>query len=378
MKKIYKKEKTLIFLFTALFAFTLTSGAEDPRSYFKLFAPINFEKSENAQVVEFEDPEQFFYSAIYDKTKGKFVPFIRVKSHDYKPIELSLVESNAKTAKSLFDNELSTYADFDVDFDKIKKSEIIFNIKNAKNIEGIKFFFDKNSARPLYISIYDTHNARMLLNRVRFKDEIKFPAINTSQLIVRLEHNQPLRIREIKVIGENIKKSKSYIRFLAEPGSDYLFYTDGVYYFKADGERPNLHFVDEKEVQKASLGELKQNPLFKEPDSDNDGIPNKLDNCVYVPNPDQTDKNGNGKGDACEDYDKDGVLNYKDNCINTPNVSQIDTDKDGKGDACDNEESRFFEKNQWILWVLVLVLIASTSAAGVWIATRSNTKQNES
>jgi len=35
-------------------------------------------------------------------------------------------------------------------------------------------------------------------------------------------------------------------------------------------------------------------------DRDGDGIPNDLDNCPDVPNPDQLDSNGNGIGDACD------------------------------------------------------------------------------
>ncbi|HNR99062.1 MAG TPA: lamin tail domain-containing protein [Planctomycetota bacterium] len=58
-------------------------------------------------------------------------------------------------------------------------------------------------------------------------------------------------------------------------------------------------------------------------DSDNDGIPDALDNCPYVPNPDQADQDGDGVGDAC------------DNCPTVPNADQRDRDRDGIGDACD-------------------------------------------
>jgi hypothetical protein len=40
--------------------------------------------------------------------------------------------------------------------------------------------------------------------------------------------------------------------------------------------------------------------LNNSPDDDGDGINNLLDNCVFVPNPDQIDANHNGIGDACE------------------------------------------------------------------------------
>jgi YVTN family beta-propeller protein len=75
------------------------------------------------------------------------------------------------------------------------------------------------------------------------------------------------------------------------------------------------------------------------PDSDGDGIANNVDNCPTVPNPDQTDSDGNGIGDACEplpvDTDGDGIDDSEDNCPTTANPDQEDSDNDGIGDACD-------------------------------------------
>jgi hypothetical protein len=71
-------------------------------------------------------------------------------------------------------------------------------------------------------------------------------------------------------------------------------------------------------------------------DSDRDGVPDDLDNCPFVWNPDQTDSNGNGIGDACEDADGDGIPDVLDNCPFTFNPDQADSDGDGIGDACDN------------------------------------------
>jgi hypothetical protein len=42
------------------------------------------------------------------------------------------------------------------------------------------------------------------------------------------------------------------------------------------------------------------------PDSDGDGIPDTVDNCLLVANPDQADANANAKGDVCECGDATG------------------------------------------------------------------------
>lgn len=59
------------------------------------------------------------------------------------------------------------------------------------------------------------------------------------------------------------------------------------------------------------------------------------DNCIYTPNADQADANGDGLGDACIDPDSDGVINADDNCPAICNKEQRDADNDGIGDVCD-------------------------------------------
>ena len=49
-------------------------------------------------------------------------------------------------------------------------------------------------------------------------------------------------------------------------------------------------------------------------DNDSDGFYDMIDNCPFVPNPDQIDSNSDGIGDFCSDMDDDGIIDIEDNC----------------------------------------------------------------
>ena len=69
-----------------------------------------------------------------------------------------------------------------------------------------------------------------------------------------------------------------------------------------------------------------------EVDTDGDGIEDSVDNCPYIPNPDQLESETLCDAIFCS---ADGIGDPCDNCPLAYNPDQADSDNNGIGDACD-------------------------------------------
>ncbi len=382
MKKI-KISFTIFFLLVFNIVLAQSAGQE-PGYSFRNYADISINKNlmKSTSVVELDLGKTPYNSfAVYDLGNGRFIPSLLFK--DYKEPKLQVLSGGGDNPEALTDKSYQSFSSFDTDGQNMQKSEIVLNIEPESSFDAIKIILDKNVSLPNYVLIYDTNNAQTLLARSpELSNIIKFPETKTGQIAIRFEHIQPLRISELEIISKKSELAKKRLRFLAEPGNSYRIFAAQDYYEPIKySEAPDLY--SDKDVIKLDIKPaFKENPFFKELDSDNDGILDKNDNCVNLPNPKQEDLNQNGRGDACDDFDKDGVINSRDNCPSEPNYAQTDSDRDGIGDACDKEESRILEKYPWLIWLGVgLVVLMFLAMATVIIKKKpeelnKNTEEN--
>ena len=90
----------------------------------------------------------------------------------------------------------------------------------------------------------------------------------------------------------------------------------------------------------AGAGHPSREEPAKVRDSDDDGVPDSVDNCPYVFNPDQQDFDGDGVGDVCDpDDDNDGIPDGSDRDPFDPSIGALE-DAGRPGDWRDSEALR--------------------------------------
>jgi hypothetical protein len=293
---------------------------------------------------------------VMDHSTGSGVPSYLIERYSENPLIFTpSFTATAGFPNDLIDRNFLTGVYFDVPLDRTGVAEITLTAPTPTQVSGFTFNLERNVSLPLSVSVrtrLPSGEERVLLAPVRPQGErVSFVPTVGSVFIVRFEHIQPLKINELTLL-QDAPETSVYraVRFLAQPGVPYLLYLSPDRMIERDfGEMPNLR--DDRDVVRVEAGPLTVNDSYQPFDYDLDGVADNQDNCLTMPNSDQLDTDGNGRGDVCDDWDKDVIPNRDDNCPTQPNLDQIDTDRDGMGDACDREESRVTEKHAWLPWV---------------------------
>lgn len=351
------------------------SLSASPFSAYRLYKEVENIPINVPTVVEVPFSDEFIERsdfAIFNETTNSFEPyFFKQEAIAYKaPITVSS-NPNTNTVDQMNDDDIQTYVDFPLQNDTQGQIQITLTSPNKITSSSITTLLDNNVALPNFIEIRALIEGqeRIVVAEQRMDQQtVFFPQTTSDRWIITFTFGQPLRISELRlnqdyVVASNIQT----LRFLAQPTHSYKIYFNPDRLTKIPvGEAGNL--ASAKDVYIISAISSQPNPSYVISDVDIDGIPDILDNCVFVANLDQQDINNNGRGDVCDDFDQDGIINSEDNCPNNPNQDQIDTDSDKIGDVCDKEESRITEKYLWIPWagigfaaIILIILFALTA-----------------
>lgn len=287
-------------------------------------------------------------------------------------------EVKSKEYELATDASSTTYASFPVDEAKKGITLSLYADKPLRSSE-INLLFDKYVQQPETIELRAVADGReqVVVAKTAIKStRFLFPETTAQKWVLTLTSTQQIRLSEVILEDSNAQtnfKNNLSLKLLAQPHHSYKVYIDPVRNFQADFstilyQGPLLSSASKKEIKKVDISASYPNPLFREVDTDKDGVPDEKDNCPSIVNQGQSDEDGDGIGDPCDDRDFDGVINSLDNCIDKQNYDQRDIDGDGIGDVCDSSESRLTEQHKWLPWLgigsaaLVLIVLVAITA----------------
>ncbi|MCK5460438.1 thrombospondin type 3 repeat-containing protein [Candidatus Gracilibacteria bacterium] len=353
MKKIY-------FVF-GFFFFSLTTFAEEPQDFSRFEKQVKFSVSGiiTPKVVKFETKEYFGNQTILLDEKGNLLPHKWVRSYEKtkkQNVMVSKVSSSFEgQGRNLIDGNFSTKLAFHPEKDLKKK--IVLKFKEQTDVSGIIVHVDDGIIAPQKVSVrglFKNNEWVNIVSNISFSHRIPFPTVSLTGLEISYKTPHFLRLTEIEILGQKEIEKKDELIFFAEENKNYTLLSNSHfgqknYYSK---EQQPLHTDTKTPV--FTLPFSQKNPKFN-PDFDGDGINDSEDLCPKFIDPENMDKDKNGRGDFCEDPDLDNIYSNKDNCPFKYNPDQLDSDQDSIGDVCDDKEGRWTENQDYLLWIVFTI-----------------------
>lgn len=351
--------KKLLFTFLLFPCISFASkSTEMPLDYSRFEKKVDITVSNiiTPKVVKFETLEYFGNKTILLDENQKRIPHQWIHSYEKIKKQQNITVKTSSTfegsAQNLVDNNSSSNFAFHPESDKEKKITLSFPKKTE--VSGIFIQVDSGTIAPQKISIrgkFENNQWTNIVDKINFSPRIPFPKVSVYAIEISYQTRHFLRLNEIEILGQEEIEKKDELIFFGEEGKKYKllgfshfgqkkYYPEIVQPLKTDSKTPLF-----------KLPQSQKNPDFN-PDFDKDGINDKQDLCPKIKDSTNVDADKNGRGDFCEDPDLDGYTSHKDNCPFQYNPKQIDSDQDKIGDACDNEEGRWTENQDFLLWIV--------------------------
>ena len=337
-------------------------------SSFQIYIEIPTLKIEIPTVVEvpLTNSQEAAHStqAVWEVTGQSFQPFLVQRTKI--PTGYTVNSSSSPGGEpELNDNSPTSFVEYLPELGQPTQVSFVLEFARPVTSDTLTFSLPPNVQLPERVSIFridDDSGAQILVNDlVLTGTRVSFPQSTAQKWQVDFTYTQNLRLAEIGLVELGSQQQTwQTLRFLARPGESYRLYLLADQPVQVKVPESGDLFGEPHPLVLMGLSRV-SNPEYQPVDTDQDGVGDEVDNCPRVSNPEQTDVNQNGIGDACDDFDQDGILNAEDNCPDHANRYQQDTDGDGIGDHCDSEESRLTERLVWLPWLGILVGVVVVS-----------------